>query len=110
MPWFNPDIDPDVDRALTKLSLQAGTVLDLGTGPGTQAMALTERGFTVTATDISATAVEKAQGIAKQRGLDISWRQDDILNSNLDRTFDFVLDRGCFHVLPPIADKITFAL
>jgi 2-polyprenyl-3-methyl-5-hydroxy-6-metoxy-1,4-benzoquinol methylase len=101
MPWFNPNLDPDLEQALATLNLQAGTALDLGTGPGTQAIALAERDFTVTATDISATAVEKAQDIAKAKGLNISWRQDDILNSTLDQKFDFVLDRGCFHVLPP---------
>lgn len=102
MPWFNPNLDSDLDQALTKLNLHTtSTALDLGTGPGTQAMALAERGFKVTATDLSSTAIEKAQAIAKQKGLDISWRQDDILNSNLDQKFDFVFDRGCFHVFPP---------
>jgi cyclopropane fatty-acyl-phospholipid synthase-like methyltransferase len=101
MPWFNPNLDSDLDQALTKLNIQSGTALDLGTGPGTQAIALAERGFNVTATDLSATAIEKAQAIAQQKGLDISWKQDDILNTQLDQTFDFVLDRGCFHVFPP---------
>lgn len=101
MPWFHPDLDPDLDRALTKLNLHTGTTLDLGTGPGTQAVALAERGFRVTATDISDAAVSQACGLAKEKGLDISFRQDDILNSHLDQAFDFILDRGCFHVLPP---------
>jgi 2-polyprenyl-3-methyl-5-hydroxy-6-metoxy-1,4-benzoquinol methylase len=101
MPWFNPDLDPDLDQALTQLNLHNSTALDLGTGPGTQAIALAERGFKVTATDLSATAIEKAQAIALEKGLDISWKQDDILNSTLNQEFDFVLDRGCFHVLPP---------
>lgn len=101
MPWFNPNLDPDLDQALTKLNLHSSTALDLGTGPGTQAIALAQRGFQVTASDLSSTAIEKAQAIAKQKDLDISWQQDDILNSNLDQKFDFVLDRGCFHVLPP---------
>lgn len=101
MPWFNPDLDPDLDKALTQLNLHTSTALDLGTGPGTQAMALAQRGFKVTATDLSATAIQKAQSIAREKGLDISWKQDDILNSTLDQEFDFVLDRGCFHVLPP---------
>ncbi len=102
MPWFNATLDPDLDKALTKLNLHTSiTALDLGTGPGTQAMALAQRGFQVTATDLSSTAIEKAQAIAKEKDLDISWKQDDILNSNLDQTFDFVFDRGCFHVFPP---------
>ena len=101
MPWFNPDLDPDLDQALTKLNLHTGAALDLGTGPGTQAMALAERGFKVTATDISEAAVSRAQSIAKEKGLDISWKQDDIFNSKLDLEFDLVFDRGCFHVFPP---------
>jgi 2-polyprenyl-3-methyl-5-hydroxy-6-metoxy-1,4-benzoquinol methylase len=101
MPWFNPELDPDLDQGLTKLNLHTGDVLDLGTGPGTQAIALAVQGFHVTATDLSATAVEKAQNIAQERGLNISWRQDDILQSNLEQEFDFIFDRGCFHVLPP---------
>ncbi len=101
MPWFNPELDPDLDQALTKLNLHAGTALDLGTGPGTQAIALAERGFKVTATDISDTAVRQALDKTKEKGLDISFKQDDILNSHLDQEFDFVFDRGCFHVFPP---------
>jgi 2-polyprenyl-3-methyl-5-hydroxy-6-metoxy-1,4-benzoquinol methylase len=101
MPWFNPNLDPDIEQALTKLNLHTSTALDLGTGPGTQAIALAERGFKMTATDISATAIQKAQAIAQEKGLDIAWKQDDILNSTLDQEFDFVLDRGCFHVFTP---------
>jgi len=101
MPWFNPDLDPDVEEALLILNLNSGTALDLGTGPGTQAIALAERGFQVIGTDLSETAVQLAAEKVSDRGLDISFRQDDILNSHLDRSFDFILDRGCFHVLPP---------
>ncbi|HEY9876688.1 MAG TPA: class I SAM-dependent methyltransferase [Candidatus Obscuribacterales bacterium] len=101
MPWFNPDLDADLDQALSKLNLHTGAALDLGTGPGTQAIALAQRGFQVTATDLSDTAIQKAQAIAKEKGLDIFWKQDDILNSNLAQKFDFILDRGCFHVFSP---------
>jgi 2-polyprenyl-3-methyl-5-hydroxy-6-metoxy-1,4-benzoquinol methylase len=100
MPWFHPDLDADLEKALKKLGLTQGTALDLGTGPGTQALALAERGFQVTATDLSVTAIQKAQRKAQEKGLSVSFVQDDILNSTLDQKFDFVLDRGCFHVLP----------
>lgn len=101
MPWFNLELDPDLDQALTSLDLHGGTVLDLGTGPGTQAIALAERGFRVTATDLSATAVSQAESKAQAKRLAIAFKQDDILNSQLEQAFDFVWDRGCFHVLPP---------
>lgn len=101
MPWFNPNLDADLDSALTKLNIHAGTALDLGTGPGTQAMTLAQRGFKVTATDLSSAAIEQAKEKAKQKGLDISFQQDDIFNSRLDTVFDFVFDRGCFHLFDP---------
>jgi 2-polyprenyl-3-methyl-5-hydroxy-6-metoxy-1,4-benzoquinol methylase len=88
MPWFNPDLDPDLDQALTQLNLHSSTALDLGTEPGTQALALAQRGFQITATALSATAIQKAQRLAQEKGLDISWKQDDILNNTLNQEFN----------------------
>jgi 2-polyprenyl-3-methyl-5-hydroxy-6-metoxy-1,4-benzoquinol methylase len=101
MPWFHAELDPDLEQALIVLDRRSGSFLDLGTGPGTQAIALAQRGFQVTATDLSATAIQLAQEKAKAQGLSITFRQDDILNSHLDHSFDFILDRGVFHVFPP---------
>jgi 2-polyprenyl-3-methyl-5-hydroxy-6-metoxy-1,4-benzoquinol methylase len=101
MPWFNPELDDDLRQALDELGIQRGSVLDLGTGPGTQAMQLARRGFDVTATDISASAIRLAQGKAQAQELGITWQQDDILATRLTRQFDLIFDRGCFHVLPP---------
>jgi len=101
MPWFNPELDPDLEQALTVLNLHEGKFLDLGTGPGTQAIALARRGFQVTATDLSETAVQNARIRAEAEGLSITFRQDDILKSHLDHGFDILLDRGVFHVFPP---------
>jgi SAM-dependent methyltransferase len=54
LPWYWPALDPDLEAALARHGMASGRILDQGTGPGTQAIALAERGFTVTATDISA--------------------------------------------------------
>lgn len=101
MPWFNPALDDDLKRALDELGVKGGTALDLGTGPGTQAVHLARRGFSVTATDISAAAIRQAKEKAGEHGLAISWQEDDILDTRLDRQFDLIFDRGCFHVLAP---------
>lgn len=101
MPWFNPELDDDLENALDEIGLQRGSALDLGTGPGTQAMELARRGFTVTATDISEAAIRLASEKAQKQRLEITWKQDDILNTRLDREFDLIFDRGCFHVLAP---------
>lgn len=101
MPWFYPELDPDVEEALKEHEVKPGVALDLGTGPGTQAIALAARGFDVTATDISESAIEKASLRAKEQGARVDFRVDDILDTKLDRTFDLALDRGCFHIFEP---------
>ncbi|MDY7013635.1 MAG: class I SAM-dependent methyltransferase, partial [Cyanobacteriota bacterium] len=97
IPWVMLEFDPYLDRALTQLNFKAGNILEIGMGSGIQAIELAERGFQVTATELSHTAVSLAQNRAKEKGLEIDFRQDDILNSKLDGEFDCVLDRGCFH-------------
>jgi 2-polyprenyl-3-methyl-5-hydroxy-6-metoxy-1,4-benzoquinol methylase len=57
MLWFNPELDKDLEKAPDELGLRSGSALDLGTGPGTQAMRLARRGFDVTAPDISEAAI-----------------------------------------------------
>lgn len=101
MPWYHPELDPDFEQALNDLNIDSGTVWDLGSGPGTQAMALAERGFKVTATDISKTAIKDADILASKKGLNIEFIHDNTLNCKLEKKFDFVFDRGCFNVFEP---------
>ena len=101
MPWFYPELDDDLQQALDRLGLHGGSALDLGTGPGTQAMQLARRGFDVTAADISEAAIRLAREKAEEQKLAITWQQDDVLATRLSGPFDLIFDRGCFHVLPP---------
>jgi cyclopropane fatty-acyl-phospholipid synthase-like methyltransferase len=100
MPWFYPELDDDLRQALDDLGLHSGSALDLGTGPGTQAVQLARTGFDVTATDISEAAIRLAREKAQAHGLAITWQHDDILSTQLAGPFDLIFDRGCFHVLP----------
>ena len=58
-----------------------GRVLDLGCGEGGDALWLAERGWTVTAVDISATALGRAQTEADRRGLFVQWREQDLADA-----------------------------
>lgn len=101
LPWYYPELDPDLEAALREHGLARGRVLDLGTGPGTQAIALAARGYEVTGTDLSATAVAGAAALAASRGVRVLFLEDDALASRLTASFDAVFDRGCFHVIDP---------
>ncbi len=101
MPWFCPDLDVDVADAIRRLAITPTTALDLGTGPGTQAIELARLGFTSTGTDISPSAVRKAQQRTKKESLAVDFVCDDVLESRLEGSFGLIMDRGCFHVLEP---------
>jgi 2-polyprenyl-3-methyl-5-hydroxy-6-metoxy-1,4-benzoquinol methylase len=101
LPWYCAPLDPDLETALERHGIRQARVLDQGTGPGTQAMALAERGFLVTGSDVSAAAVEYAARKAAARGVRVTFVQDDIRTTRLAGPFDVVFDRGCFHVLKP---------
>ncbi|MDX8392295.1 MAG: class I SAM-dependent methyltransferase [Mariprofundaceae bacterium] len=97
MPWFIPNLDKDVANSIEAGNISPATVLDIGAGPGTQAIALAQRGFAVTGTDISPSAVRKATARAAKEGVRVTFVCDDILNSGLHDCFALIIDRGCFH-------------
>lgn len=101
LPWYWPTLDPDLESALARYGVRSGTFVDLGTGPGTQAVKLAKRGFQVTATDVSPAAIAYAARKAKAQGADVLFMTDDILATRLSGPYDAVLDRGCFHVIAP---------
>ncbi len=101
MPWYYPGLDPDLEAALHEMNITGGSLLDIGTGPGTQALALARLGFKVTATDVSETAITLCRAKAREMGLDIKFIDENILHSTLSPGFDVIFDRGCFHALRP---------
>ena len=98
MPWFEENLDLDVKTGIELKELKKGKFLDLGTGPGTQAAQLAKLGFNATGSDLSQSAVDRAKKLYPN----LSYIADDILNSKFpDNEFDFILDRGVFHVFEP---------
>ena len=103
MPWYNENLDLDLEEELERRKISKGRILDLGTGPATQAIQLAKRGLEVTGSDASEAAITRARELYlhNSRDKEINFTVDNILNSKLkDKMFDYVFDRGCFHVLP----------
>jgi len=70
--------------------LEPGTALDLGCGQGGDAIWLASEGWTVTATDISQTALEVAAQHAAEAGVSVTWERHDFAESLPAGPFDLV--------------------
>ena len=99
MPWYNENLDLDLEDELNAMHLNNGIFLDLGTGPRTQAMELAKKGFDVIGSDISGTVIERNKIMYENQYHNIKFVVDNILYSDFQENyFDYIFDRGCFHV------------
>ncbi|MDY7087653.1 MAG: bifunctional NAD(P)/FAD-dependent oxidoreductase/class I SAM-dependent methyltransferase [Actinomycetota bacterium] len=83
--------------------LPAGRALDVGAGEGADALWLAERGWQVTATDISGNALARIDAEAGRRGLDVRTLRSDAndVAPYGNETYDLVsLQYGSFHRTP----------
>lgn len=78
----------------------ASSILDVSCGIGTQAIALAANGYRVTASDLSAKAIDRARMEAQKRALAISFSECDMLaaHSHHGNGFDVVI--SCDNALP----------
>jgi SAM-dependent methyltransferase len=83
---------PNVALEREAAELAPGTALDLGSGEGGDALWLASRGWTVTAVDISATALARSAAKANDAGLGdrIRWIEADLADWVADDRFDLV--------------------
>ena len=99
MPWYNENLDLDLEDELNAMHLNNGIFLDLGTGPRTQAMELAKKGFDVIGSDISGTVIERNKIMYENQYHNIKFVVDNILYSDFkENYFDYIFDRGRFHV------------
>lgn len=88
------------------------TILDVSCGIGTQAIGLAKRGFTVTASDLSAVAITRAKVEAQRRAVEIDFSLCDMraIQVHHQRQFDVVIscDNSITHLLSD--DDLLLAL
>ena len=99
-PWEIGGPSPELQRVLAEEAVPAGAALDLGCGSGPNSVYLAQRGFQVTGVDVAETALERARERARQRGVTVEFRQENLASGcDLGGPYDFVFDRGCYHIL-----------
>jgi SAM-dependent methyltransferase len=102
LPWNAGRPDPDLVRLVNEGRIPVGQALDLGTGPGHDAVFLIQKGFDVVGIDISPSAIKLARENASHHGLFGFFQTGDIRAVPMeDQYVDFINDRGCFHTLDP---------
>ena len=79
-----------------------GRILDVGCGPGDNAIHLADLGYSVIGLDVAPTAIEQARVRAAARGLDVDFAAGDATTlEGYDNYFDTVLSSGLLHNLNP---------
>lgn len=83
---------PNPQLVAEAAGLPPGKALDLGCGEGADALWLAERGWTVTAVDVSAVALERAAAHAAEAGVGdrVTWLQRDLATWTPEEQFDLV--------------------
>ncbi|MGW0085647.1 class I SAM-dependent methyltransferase [Streptomyces sp. NPDC003393] len=104
VPFFVPKPDENLAAYLDQGLIAPGRALDLGCGPGRNALHLAARGFEVDAVDLSPVAVAWGEDRAREAGVDVRFLCGDAFAlpaAELSGPYDLVVDSGCFHHLPP---------
>jgi SAM-dependent methyltransferase len=83
---------PNPQLVAEAAGLAPGKALDLGCGEGADALWLAEHGWTVTAVDVSAVALERAavHAAESEAGYRVTWLQRDLETWQPDTTYDLV--------------------
>lgn len=122
VPFFAAKPDENLAGYLDRGLAAPGRALDLGCGPGRNAVFLAGRGFDVEAVDLSATAVAWGEERAREAGVAVRFHCGDafdLVRGGRDAAgggpdavrgapgplrggpYGLVYDSGCFHHLPP---------
>ena len=107
LPWDTGTADPLLVEMIKSRAIAPGRTLEIGCGTGTNAIFLAQHGFDVLGVDISEMAVNKARAKAqRQCRFEVV---DFLAAAPPGGPFQFVFDRGCFHVFDEEDERARFA-
>src|SRR5690349_17507776 len=90
-PWDSGRPSRELVSVIESGAIPAGRALELGCGTGTNAVYLAQRGFEVTAADLSPLALDRARQRADSAGVKVNWvAADATALPDLVAPFDFL--------------------
>ncbi|HVY47207.1 MAG TPA: class I SAM-dependent methyltransferase [Minicystis sp.] len=109
LPWDTGEPDPLLLDYVAGVASR-GRALEVGCGTGTNALWLARQGFDVLGVDLSPLAIDRARQKLGEAPLLCRFAVVDFLAAELgEAPFDFVFDRGCFHVFDEPEQRARFA-
>jgi SAM-dependent methyltransferase len=100
LPWDTDRPSSELQRFFSRSAIQPCRVLELGCGTGTNSVWLAQQGFEVTGIDLAPLATEQAEQRAHAAGVKVHFVVADVLElPDLDGSFSFFFDRGCYHAV-----------
>ncbi|MBI5511383.1 MAG: class I SAM-dependent methyltransferase [Deltaproteobacteria bacterium] len=110
LPWDTGEPDLHLVEVVRARKLEGRTALEIGCGTGTNALWLAHQRFNVLGVDISPSAIDKARAKLCDPDLNCRFAALNFLTTTVPTgPFDFVFDRGCFHVFDDHHDRARFA-
>lgn len=110
LPWDTGQPEPLLAEFVTSGAVTPCATLEIGAGTGTNAIWMAERGFDVLGVDVSPLAVKRAYAKMDGHALRCRFAALDFLAATPPGgPFQFVFDRGCFHVFDEPDERQRFA-
>ena len=102
IPFFENKPDENLVAYFNSNLMDSGRVLELGSGPGRNAIYFAKQNCEVDAIDLSLTSIQWAKERAIEKQVDIHFIHDSLFNVKLEpNTYDIIYDSGCFHHIAP---------
>ncbi|WP_373894627.1 class I SAM-dependent methyltransferase [Virgibacillus natechei] len=102
VPFFVDSPDENLVSYLDNHQFSPGNVLELGCGPGRNAIYLAEKGCSVDAVDLSQESLNWAEERASEKNVNVNFINENIFELDIEEgAYDVVYDSGCFHHIAP---------
>jgi SAM-dependent methyltransferase len=102
VPIFSNVPDENLVSYFDRQLLKSGRVLELGCGPGRNAIYFAEKGCRVDAVDLSEVSLDWAKERAKEKDVRVNFIHQNLFDLEVEEgVYDIVYDSGCFHHIAP---------